>query len=63
MAERKTDGMVRCGNCGSVFHQDHIVMSMTEDNRQIEHCPDCNATGCLVDLSESEVEKCPKEST
>jgi len=47
--------MVRCNNCGSEFHEDYIALDFdAENDLQMEHCPECNATGCLMDIEEDE---------
>ena len=47
--------MVRCNQCGAEFDEDYIVLDFdAENDLQIEHCPKCNSTGCLMDLPEKE---------
>ena len=46
--------IVRCNQCGKEFHEDDIVLDLTADDLQVEHCPYCNSTGCLMDLPEKE---------
>ena len=37
---------VRCNNCMAIFDEEEIHVN-EDDN---EYCPECGATGCLMDL-------------
>ena len=42
---------VRCNECMQIFDESEIVVDYTTD---VEYCPHCNRTGCLMDLEEEE---------
>lgn len=41
------ENMVRCNQCMKVFHENEIVYDSEED---MEFCPRCGESGCLMDL-------------
>lgn len=40
---------VRCNDCMTVFNEDKIIIIDEE-----EYCPNCNKSGCLMDLEKEE---------
>lgn len=43
---------IRCNNCMEVFDENLIVY---DKNENMEFCPCCGKSGCLMDLSEDEI--------
>lgn len=42
---------VRCNNCGKEFDEKEIVYNADDD---LEYCPHCNKTWCLMDLEDED---------
>lgn len=44
--------MVRCNMCMNIFDEEEIIYDSKHD---IEFCPECGESGCLMDLLNDEV--------
>jgi len=43
---------VRCNNCERLMEEEEIKI-VNGKNEEIETCPDCNVSGCLMDMDEN----------